>query len=90
MMARTADGFRPESVSAARAGPGVMLSGILALAQRAGWGLWRWYQVHQTTRQLSALPDHMLNDIGLSRSMLVSATINRVREEEASRRGAWW
>jgi uncharacterized protein YjiS (DUF1127 family) len=90
MMARTATGYRPESGSAARAGPGVVLSGILVLAQRAGWGLWRWYQVHQTTRQLSALPDHMLNDIGLSRSMLLSATINRVREEEASRRGAWW
>jgi hypothetical protein len=44
--------------------------------------------MHQTTRQLSALPDYMLKDIGLSRTMLISATMHRVREEEAIRRGA--
>ena len=62
---------------------------IRALAERASWAPWRWYQVHQTKSQLSALPDHMLKDIGLSRSMLISATRHRVREEEAIRRGAY-
>jgi len=59
-----------------------------AMAERARWAAWRWYQVHQTRKQLFALPDHMLKDIGLSRSSLISATVHRVREEEAIRRGA--
>jgi len=35
------------------------------------------------------LPDHMLKDIGLSRSTLISATARRVREEETIRRAAY-
>jgi uncharacterized protein YjiS (DUF1127 family) len=50
------------------------------------WAIWRWYQVRRTTRQLSHLPDHMLKDIGLSRSMLISASMRRAREEEEIRR----
>jgi uncharacterized protein YjiS (DUF1127 family) len=52
----------------------------------ARWAIWRWYQVRRTTWQLSHLPDHMLKDIGLSRSMLISASMRRVREEEEIRR----
>jgi uncharacterized protein YjiS (DUF1127 family) len=59
---------------------------IHAMAEHARWAAWRWYQAHQTRKQLFALPDHMLKDIGLSRPMLVSATVHRVREEEAIRR----
>jgi uncharacterized protein YjiS (DUF1127 family) len=88
MMARTADDFRQEPAPARSVSPDVVPGMIRALAERAGWAFWRWYQVHQTTRQLSALPDYMLRDIGLSRSMLISATMHRVREEEAIRRGA--
>jgi uncharacterized protein YjiS (DUF1127 family) len=89
MMARTADGFRQEPAPARSVGPGVVLGMVRALAEGARWALWRWYQVHRTTSQLSALPDHMLKDIGLSRSMLIRATVHRVREEEAIRRGAY-
>jgi uncharacterized protein YjiS (DUF1127 family) len=63
-----------------------VLRAIRAIADGARWALWRWYQVHQTTRRLSALPEHMLKDIGLSRSMLIGATMHRVHEEEAIRR----
>ena len=66
--------------------PKAALRAIHAMAERARWAAWRWYQVHQTRKQLFALPDHMLKDIGLSRPMLVSATVHRVREEEAIRR----
>jgi uncharacterized protein YjiS (DUF1127 family) len=89
MMARTAACYRPESAPATSAGLGVALSTIRALSERARWALWRWYQVHQTRRQLFALPDHMLKDIGLSRSTLISATARRVREEETIRRAAY-
>jgi uncharacterized protein YjiS (DUF1127 family) len=65
----------------------VWLRALHAIADRVGWALWRWLQVQQTRKQLFALPDHMLKDIGLSRSNLISATLHRVREEEAIRRG---
>jgi uncharacterized protein YjiS (DUF1127 family) len=65
------------------------IGAIHTMAERARWAVWRWRQVHQTTKQLSALPDHMLRDIGLSRSTLISATTRRVREEEAIRRAAY-
>ena len=89
MIARIADGYQQEPASATSAGLGVLLSTIRALSDRARWALWRWYQVHQTRRQLLALPDHMLKDIGLSRSNLISATVRRVREEETIRRAAY-
>ena len=38
------------------------------------------------TRQLSHLADHMLKDIGLSRSILINASMRRAREEEEIRR----
>jgi uncharacterized protein YjiS (DUF1127 family) len=63
---------------------------IHATIDGARWAIWRWYQVRRTMRQLSHLPDHMLTDIGLSRSMLINASIRRVHEEEAVRRGARW
>jgi uncharacterized protein YjiS (DUF1127 family) len=68
------------------------LRAIRATADGARWAIWRWYQVRRTTRQLSHLPDHMLKDIGLSRSMLISASMRRVREEEEVRRclNAYW
>ena len=88
MMARTADDFRQEPAPARSVSPDVVPGMIRALAERAGWALWRWYQVHQTTSQLR-VPDYLLKDIGLSRSMLISATVHRVREEEAIRRGAY-
>jgi uncharacterized protein YjiS (DUF1127 family) len=90
MIARTANGYRQQSASATSAGLGMVLATIHSLAERAGWALWRWYQVRQTTRRLSALSDHMLTDIGLSRPTLISATLRRVHEEEAIRRGAWY
>jgi uncharacterized protein YjiS (DUF1127 family) len=52
----------------------------------ARWAIWRWYQVGRTRRQLSNLPDHLLKDIGLSRTTLVGATMRRVHEEEEARR----
>ena len=66
--------------------PKAAMRAIQAMADRARWTAWRWYQVHQTRKQLFALPDHLLKDIGLSRSTLISATVHRVREEEAIRR----
>ena len=54
------------------------------------WGVWRRYQVWRTRRQVSNLSDHLLDDIGLSRPMLLGATIRRIREEEAIRRGGAW
>jgi uncharacterized protein YjiS (DUF1127 family) len=89
MMARTADDFRQEPAPARSVSPDLVPGIIRALAEGARWALWRWYQVHQTTSQLRALPDYMLKDIGLSRSMLISATVHRVREEEAIRRAAY-
>jgi uncharacterized protein YjiS (DUF1127 family) len=50
------------------------------------WAIWRWYQVHRTRQQLSLLPDHLLRDIGLSRTTILTATMVRVREEEEARR----
>jgi uncharacterized protein YjiS (DUF1127 family) len=61
-----------------------------ATADGVRWAVWRWYQVHRTRKQLSALPDHMLKDIGLSRSTLISATVRRVAEEEVIRRAGYW
>jgi uncharacterized protein YjiS (DUF1127 family) len=66
------------------------LRAIRAMADGARWAVWRWYQVGRTRRQLSNLPDHLLKDIGLSRMTLVGATMRRVHEEEAIRRGARW
>ena len=59
---------------------------IHATIDGARWAIWRWYQVRRTTRQLSHLADHMLKDIGLSRSMLINASMRRAREEEEIRR----
>jgi uncharacterized protein YjiS (DUF1127 family) len=89
MIAHTADDIRcrQESAPARTASLGEVRSTIHAMAEGARWALWRWRQVHQTRKQLFALPDHMLKDIGLSRSNLISATLHRVREEEAIRRG---
>jgi uncharacterized protein YjiS (DUF1127 family) len=66
------------------------LRAIRAMADGTRWAVWRWYQVGRTRRQLSNLPDHLLKDIGLSRTTLVGATMRRVHEEEAIRRGARW
>jgi uncharacterized protein YjiS (DUF1127 family) len=63
---------------------------IHATLDGARWAVWRWYQVGRTRRQISNLPDHLLKDIGLSRTTLVGATMRRVHEEEAIRRGARW
>jgi uncharacterized protein YjiS (DUF1127 family) len=52
----------------------------------ARWAIWRWYQVRRTRRQVSDLPDHLLRDIGLSRTTILTATMVRVREEEEARR----
>jgi len=91
MIANTADGTRYRQAWApARTASLVAVRGAIHTgAERARWAVWRWRQVHQTTKQLSALPDHMLRDIGLSRSTLISATTRRVREEEAIRRAAY-
>ena len=59
---------------------------IRAMADGARWAVWRWYQVRRTGRQVSGLPDHLLQDIGLSRTTILSATMRRVREEEGIRR----
>jgi uncharacterized protein YjiS (DUF1127 family) len=64
------------------------LRALHAMGEGARWTVWRWRQVRQTRKQLAALPEHLLKDIGLSRSNLISATLRRVREEEAVRRGA--
>jgi uncharacterized protein YjiS (DUF1127 family) len=65
------------------------LASIHALAESIRWAIWRWYEVRRTSKQLSALSDHMLNDIGLSRSDLIAATLRRVLEEEVIRRGGY-
>ncbi|HEX5077911.1 MAG TPA: DUF1127 domain-containing protein [Geminicoccaceae bacterium] len=65
--------------------------GVLRTAiEGVRWTVWRQYQVRRTRRQVANLSNHLLDDIGLSRSMLLGATIRRVREEEAIRRGAAW
>jgi uncharacterized protein YjiS (DUF1127 family) len=90
MVANTADGtrYRQHSAPATIATLGEVLHAIHAMAECARWAVWRWRQMRQTRKQLFALPDHMLRDIGLTRSNLMSATMCRVREEEAIRRGA--
>jgi uncharacterized protein YjiS (DUF1127 family) len=66
------------------------VSRALRGADRVRWAIWRWYQVHTTTRRLAGLQDHILRDIGLSRASIETATLRRVREEEALRRfGSW-
>jgi uncharacterized protein YjiS (DUF1127 family) len=52
----------------------------------ARWAIWRWYQVRRTRRQVAGLPDHLLEDIGLSRTTILAATMVRVRDEEEVRR----
>jgi uncharacterized protein YjiS (DUF1127 family) len=59
---------------------------IHATIDGARWAIWRWYQVRRTRRQLSLLPDHLLRDIGLSRTTILTATMVHVREEEEVRR----
>ena len=88
MIAHTADDIRcrQESAPARTASLGEVRSTIHAMAEGARWALWRWRGASDQ-KQLFALPDHMLKDIGLSRSNLISATLHRVREEEAIRRG---
>lgn len=87
MIAKTADGIRYQDFSPATTTS--LAEVIRAMAERARWAVWRWRQVRRTREQLLALPDHMLQDIGLSRSDLIGATVRRVREEEAIRRGAY-
>jgi uncharacterized protein YjiS (DUF1127 family) len=70
--------------------PAAALGTFHAMIDGARWAVWRWYQVRRTARQVSSLPDHLLKDIGLSRMTVLGATIRRVREEEAIRRGACW
>jgi uncharacterized protein YjiS (DUF1127 family) len=36
------------------------------------------------------MPDYLLRDIGLTRTDLMRATVRRVHEEEAIRRGPHW
>jgi uncharacterized protein YjiS (DUF1127 family) len=59
---------------------------IHATIDGARWAVWRWYRVHRTRRQVANLPDHLLRDIGLSRTTILTATMLRVREEEEVRR----
>jgi uncharacterized protein YjiS (DUF1127 family) len=59
---------------------------IRATVDGARWAIWRWYQVRRTRQQVSLLPDHLLRDIGLSRTTVLTATMLRVREEEEVRR----
>jgi uncharacterized protein YjiS (DUF1127 family) len=59
---------------------------IHATIDGARWAIWRWYQVRRTRQQVSLLPDHLLRDIGLSRTTILTATMVRVREEEEARR----
>jgi uncharacterized protein YjiS (DUF1127 family) len=63
---------------------------ILTMIEVARWAIWRWYQVRRTSRRVSNLSDHLLEDIGLARTTLFTATVRRVREEEAIRRGGAW
>ncbi len=66
--------------------PAALLA-LRAMADRIRWAIWRWYQVRRTSRQLAQLQDHILRDIGLSRTSIESSTLRRVRDEEALRRG---
>ena len=66
------------------------LQALRAVIADARWAVWRWYQVHQTSRRVSNLSDYLLKDIGLARTTLFAATARRVREEEAIRRGGAW
>jgi uncharacterized protein YjiS (DUF1127 family) len=88
MIAKTADDARYHgSMPPATASLDAVLRPIEAMLERAWWAAWRWHQVRRTQKQLSALSDHMLRDVGLSRSTLMAATLRRVGEEEAIRRG---
>ena len=83
------DAVRHRSCSAPTTAPRLLHRGERprpAAIDGARWAIWRWYQVRRTTRQLSHLADHMLKDIGLSRSMLINASMRRAREEEEIRR----
>jgi uncharacterized protein YjiS (DUF1127 family) len=62
------------------------LRAIRAMADGTRWAVWRWYQVRRTRQQVANLPDHLLRDIGLSRTSILPATLVRVREEEEVRR----
>ncbi|MEM7023280.1 MAG: DUF1127 domain-containing protein [Pseudomonadota bacterium] len=59
---------------------------VSKLASDAFWAVWRWYQVHHSTKVLSGLEDRILKDIGVPRSIIEGATVRRVAEEEMIRR----
>jgi uncharacterized protein YjiS (DUF1127 family) len=81
MFAKTADRARDDrgSTPAATASMDAALRAIYAMFERARWAVWRWHQAQQTEQQLSGLLDHMLKDMGRSRSGLIAATMRRVR-----------
>jgi uncharacterized protein YjiS (DUF1127 family) len=89
-----------KTATVGRSNPGLMLphaglraatlGAVQAMVERSRWAIWRWYQIRRTSRQVSRLSDHLLGDIGLARVDLARATVRRVREEEALRRGGAW
>jgi uncharacterized protein YjiS (DUF1127 family) len=91
MFAKTATVGRSNPGLLPHAGlPATALGAVHAMVERGRWAIWRWYQIRRTSRQVSRLSDHLLGDIGLARVDLVGATVRRVREEEALRRGGAW
>lgn len=63
--ARQIDGIL--SISALR-----LVKGVASVVRRSGGVIFRWYQRHTANRELRALSDHYLKDIGLDRSQIVS------------------
>jgi uncharacterized protein YjiS (DUF1127 family) len=60
------------------------------VAGQIGRSLRHHHQVNRNTRLLRDMPDYLLRDIGLTRTDLMRATVRRVHEEEAIRRGPHW
>jgi|GEM_PF-1936210 len=52
------------------------------VARMAFSALARWLRVRRTTSELLRLDDRMLSDIGLSRSMLLSASLDAERAKD--------
>ncbi len=60
------------------------LSSTLALARALYAAIARSYRIRQDRRALQSMPDHLLSDIGISRSKIEAAT-----EFGRSRGGTW-
>jgi uncharacterized protein YjiS (DUF1127 family) len=63
-----------------------MLERLAGAVGRVASAVWRWHVINRDIRKLSQLDDHLLRDIGLHRSAIVTSVHRRVAEIERSGR----